>query len=214
MAVVLTAVMATALVQEAPHEYLGIALFALVIAHVVLNRRWFKALFRGCCNAVRALQLIVIVGFLACILGQAVSSVVLSKHAFGFLPAIEGASWARRVHMLCSYWGFALAFAHAGLHIKTGVRRYARKLDGERATAAAWAVRVVVFVISAYGATSFVQLGLAGYLLGQVQFAFVDYGKPLPLAFAQYASVGVLLAAAFHCVGKALDKFKGKGGSA
>ena len=54
MAVVFVAVMATALVQEAPHEYLGIALFALIVAHVVLNRRWLKAMFRGRYSALRA----------------------------------------------------------------------------------------------------------------------------------------------------------------
>ena len=34
MAAVYVALMATALVQEAPHEYLGIAMFALAVAHV------------------------------------------------------------------------------------------------------------------------------------------------------------------------------------
>ena len=117
MAVVFVAVMATALVQEAPHEYLGIALFALIVAHVVLNRRWLKAMFRGRYSALRAMQLVAIIGLLVCMLGQVVSSLVLSKYTFGFLPAIEGASWARRVHMLCSYWGFLFAFAHAGFRL-------------------------------------------------------------------------------------------------
>ena len=40
----LVAVMATALVQATPHEYLGVALFAAVVAHVILKRRHIKAL--------------------------------------------------------------------------------------------------------------------------------------------------------------------------
>lgn len=51
----LVAVMASALVQEAPHEYLGAALFVAVAAHAILNRRQLKALLRGRRNAVRIL---------------------------------------------------------------------------------------------------------------------------------------------------------------
>lgn len=56
------AVMATALMQEEPHEYLGTIMFVAVAAHVALNRRWFKALARGRYNAVRMLRLVMIVG--------------------------------------------------------------------------------------------------------------------------------------------------------
>ena len=92
MAVLFIVVMATALVQEVPHEYVGVALFIAVVAHIALNRRWFKALFRGRYNAVRMLQLVAVVGLLACMLGQVISSLVLSKYAFGFLPSLPGAS--------------------------------------------------------------------------------------------------------------------------
>ena len=46
MALTFVAIMTTALVQEAPHEWLGIILFALLVAHIVLNRKWLAALAR------------------------------------------------------------------------------------------------------------------------------------------------------------------------
>ena len=189
MAMVLVAVMATALVQEAPHEWLGIALFVLMATHIVLNRKRIASILRGRHNALRVLQIVVIVGLAACVIGQVASSLVLSKHAFGFLPALPGAGWARRVHMLCSYWAFVFAFAHAGLHMR---------VPKGMAPWQVWAVRVVFAAVACFGAYSFAQLGMWQYLTGQVQFAYADYSVPLVYIAARYASVAVLVMGVFH----------------
>lgn len=190
MAAVLVVVMATALVEEAPHEWLGVALFALMAAHAWLNRRWLASVFRGRYGVMRVLQVAVLLGLAVCVLGQVASSIVLSKHAFGWLPALPGASWARRTHMLCSYWSFVLAFAHAGLHVRMPRRMSAGRL---------WALRAALAVVACYGAYSFVRLGMPAYLAGRVQFAAADFGAPLALVLARYASVGVLVACLARC---------------
>ena len=206
LAIDLVVVMATALIEEAPHEYLGIALVVLAIAHVVLNRRWFAGLARGRWNVVRVLQVVAIVGLLACIAGQAVSAVVLSKHALWFLPAIEGSAWARSVHMLCSYWAFAFAFAHVGLQFKGLLARAeALKALREAPDAAAWALRVVWFAIAAVGVWSFMHLGLADYMLARAQFAAADQSVPLALRLGQFAAIAALIAGVFHYLRLLLD---------
>ena len=202
MAVVFVFVMSTALVQEAPHEFLGIALFALAIVHVVLNRRWFTVLARGRWTALRALQVVAVVGLLLCLIGQVASSVVLSKHAFSFLPAIPGAAWARRVHMLCSYWGFVFAFAHAGLQFKSVLSWVCSGPRGTRNSSAVWIARAVFAIAACCGVYSFIRLDLLAYLTGQVQFAYADFSVPLALTFAQYAAVAALIAGAFHYLRK------------
>ena len=199
MAVLFIVVMATALVQEVPHEYVGIALFIAVAVHIALNRRWFRALFRGRYNAVRMLQLVAVVGLLACMLGQVISSLVLSKYAFGFLPSLPGASWARRMHMLCSYWSFVFAFAHAGLQLK-GFDRLVRPKGSESPSSLVWLGRIVVMMISCYGIYAFVQMRMGMYLLGLAQFAFVDFATPLVLTCMRYTAIAVLVTAAFHCL--------------
>ena len=208
MAAAFVAVMATALVQEAPHEFLGIALFALVVVHVVLNRRWFAALARGRYDAVRVLRLVAVVGLLACVAAQVASSLVLSKHVFWLLPALPGAGLARRVHMLCSYWSFLFAFAHAGLQFRTVVVRLGSKRH--LGVVAIWTYRIALVAIACFGAWSFAALGMPAYLTGQVQFAFADYAAPLVLTFAQYASVAVLVAGAFYYLERLL-RGRGKG---
>lgn len=195
LGLVLVAIMATALVQEEPHEWLGLTLFVLIVCHAIVNRRWIASIFRGRYNAVRILQVVVLAGLIACIIGQVASSLVLSKYAFGFLPALPGASWARRAHMICSYWSFILACAHAGLHIRVPRRATAWLL---------WVCRAAIAAAACYGAISFVQLGLPSYLVGSVQFASADFEAPLWLPFARYTSIGVLVAALFHYASTAI----------
>lgn len=191
MAVTLVAIMATALVQEAPHEWLGVALFVLIVVHIVVNRKRLVAVSRGRHTALRIVQIAVLALLVTCVIGQVASSLVLSKHAFGFLPALPGAGWARRVHMICSYWSFVLAFAHAGLHMRTpkGMSSWQK-----------WAARILLAAVACFGAYSFVQLGLWRYLTGQVQFASADFSAPLILTAARYASVAVLVMGALHYI--------------
>ena len=208
LAGLLVTVMATALVQEAPHEYLGVAPFAAVVAHVVLNRRWFKTLIHGRYNAVRILRLMAIAGLVACAVGQMASALVLSKFAFGFLPALPGAAFARRVHMLCSYWGFVLAFAHVGLQSK-GLFRLIRTRGANNAPGALrpaiWAGRFFFVAIACFGAYSFVKLDFGTYLLGQVQFALADYDATGALSLMRYASIAVLISGLFHYLRATLE---------
>ena len=196
--------MATALVQEVPHEYLGVALFVLVAVHALQHRRWFAALGKGRYNAVRTIQLIVLIILVLCLLGQVVSALVLSEHAFAFLPALPGASWARQVHMLCSYWAFLLAFAHVGLQFKNVLAKTGAMRG--MPVAGIWALRAVWLAVAVLGCVSFVQLNLAGYLFARVQFAAVNLEVPLVAVSAQYAAVGVLVAGVFHYIRVALDK--------
>lgn len=191
MGIVLVALMTTALVQEAPHEWLGVALLVLVIVHVVLNRRWMAAVPRMRRDALSVLQLVVLAALGICVVGMAASGLVLSKHVFGFLPVLPGAAWARRVHMICSYWLFVLAFAHAGLHARVPKGKTPEQV---------WTARVVVAVVACYGIWSIVQLGLWSYLTGQVQFAYVDATVPLALTAIRYADVAMLVAIALHGV--------------
>ena len=41
------------------HEILGVSLFVLWAVHVLLNRRWYSAVFRGSYNARRILQTVI-----------------------------------------------------------------------------------------------------------------------------------------------------------
>ena len=117
MTAALPLLMCYSLVGEFTHEVIGIIMFALFIAHHVLNFGWVKNLFKGKYTLQRTVNTFVNATIFICMLGLMYSGIVMSKHVFAFLH-FGGASFARTVHMLCAYWGFVLMSLHLGMHIR------------------------------------------------------------------------------------------------
>lgn len=177
------------------HEWTGIAAFVLVAAHIVVNRRRIVALFKkhylaACVNL--AIELALLLGIVA----MAGSSLVLSEHAFAWLPAIAGAAWARSAHLCASYWAFVLTFVHFGLHLQEFLGRLLRH------PAVRWALRILFIVCLIYGAYSFVELRIWSYMTLRIQFAFVD--PDVVVGILQYGSMAVALSGCGHCIDCAL----------
>lgn len=107
--------MAQYLLADAPHEWLGIALGILFLAHNGLNYRWYAALFRGKYGALRIVQ--TTIDFLLCIamLGCMASGILVSENIF---PLTSGAAYesGRRLHLVATAWAFLLMCLHLGLH--------------------------------------------------------------------------------------------------
>ena len=57
MTVVLLLLMAMQVTQQQLHEYIGIGMFVLVIAHHILNRKYYISIFKGKYTPVRVLSL-------------------------------------------------------------------------------------------------------------------------------------------------------------
>ena len=115
MTILMLGLMAYLLIGEAAHEWMGIAIFVLFIAHHGLNLHWHKNLFKGRYTPLRILQTVLDVLLLVFMVGSMISGIMMSQ-VFSFLQITHGMAYARIVHMLTSYWGFALTGMHAGLH--------------------------------------------------------------------------------------------------
>ena len=185
LAIAFTLLMATALVEDFAHEWLGIASFVLVAAHQVLNRAWWRVLPCGRYTARRVVSTVVNLGLVCCTVALVGSSVVISTHAFGWLPAISGASWARTAHLAGSYWAFVFAAIHAGFHAQPVLVRVWRQ---------GHVVRMVLFVAcvacALAGSWCMVTLDVWTYLTLSAPFVFVDATVPLAGRFAQWALAG------------------------
>lgn len=189
LAIVFTLVMATALIEDVAHEYLGIAAFVLVVAHQVLNRAWWRALLRGRYAPRRVLSAAVNIALVGCVLALMSSSVVVSFHAFGWLPAIPGAWWARTAHLAGSYWAFICASVHVGFHAQPVLARAIRAGGARRGVAG-----VALAAFAAVGGIFAIQLDLLLYATLGSPFVFVDASVPLAVRFVQWACVGMFLA--------------------
>ena len=98
MVLLLPLLMAYSLVGEAAHEYLGIGMFLLFIAHHILNIAWWKHIFRGKYTPLRVLGMTVNFALAMIMLALPISGMILSRHVFRFLH-FNGASTARTVHL-------------------------------------------------------------------------------------------------------------------
>ena len=105
MSVSMLLLMAYGLVGEAAHEWIGMGMFALSVAHHILNHRWIQAVPRGRYTPLRVVQTALAGLIFLCMVGSMISGIVLSRHVFAFLPRHGGYELAQQVHILCAYWG-------------------------------------------------------------------------------------------------------------
>lgn len=83
---------------DVAHEWAGAGMFALFIAHHILNAGWWRSLGKGRYTPARVLQLVIDLLVLPAMLGLMGSGVMLSNHVFAFLPISGGMSFARLLH--------------------------------------------------------------------------------------------------------------------
>ena len=188
MTAALPVLMCYSIVGETAHEIIGVAMFCLFILHHILNFGWIKGLFKGSYSLRRAIGTAVNALVFICMIGLMYSGIVISKHVFTFIQP-GGAMTARTIHMLCAYWGLVLMSIHLGMHISAMAAKM--KL---RKKAVIWAARCFFAAVAAIGGYEFISLGLAGYMSGQVQFAFFDPTASAVLTICKYLSVMILFA--------------------
>ena len=206
MTVLLLLLMTYELIGQAAHEWIGIAEFALFVFHHILNRSWLKNLFHGKYTPMRIMQTITAAGVLLAMIGSAVSGVILSRYALAFLPIEGGRAFARTLHLLSAYWGFALMGFHLGLHLAMLTALAAKRFKPPKA--AVWALRCLAVGIAAYGIYAFLHRGIPGYMFLQNQFVFFDHDEPLALFLADYAAIMGLFALVGHYSSKLIKSTK------
>ena len=195
MTVLLPCLMAYSLIGETFHEVAGVAMLALFIAHHILNRGWFKGLFRGRYSPYRAFTTALDLLLCAVMICLPLSGIMMSKHLFTFLPTKGISAFARTVHLLLAYWGFVLMSLHLGLHADAMLKKKPKWLP------------FAAGAVSLYGTYAFVKRELPLYMTLRSQFVFFDYAELRVFFFADYLAIMVLFATTGYCVGKAL---KGK----
>ncbi len=182
MTLLLPLLMTYELIGEATHEWIGIIMTSLLIAHHLLNRAWYAHLFKGKYSLFRLVLVILDMVLLVIMSAQAVSGIMMAKHTLEFLPHVGRRSTARVVHMLGAYWGFTLTGVHSGMHMQGVLAKlYTGSIWRKRL------LRVLTVLIAVYGVYAFIQRGLPGYMSGRTQFAYFDFSEPLAFFLIDYA---------------------------
>ena len=180
------------------HEILGVGLFVLWAIHIILNRRWYGAIFRGNYNPYRVMQTIINCCILICTIFLMISGIILSNHVFTFLNIQAGLGFARIAHLLASHWYYLFMSLHIGLHVGRLFQNITAKI----------LPRIILALICAYGIYAFIARGVWKYLILQQQFFFFDLERGYILFAIDYISIIILFATLSHLLAKSLKKGK------
>lgn len=155
------------------HEGTGTVMVLLVLCHNLLNRRWFGAVGKGKYNSRRLFG--TALNFLTIALMSAlfISGVIMSRYVFDFLPIRGGRVLARRVHILCAYWGFLLMAVHMGMHWD-GMKRRMGNTFGKGETEGKRMLSAVGWAVSVYGIYAFYRHEILSFLWMKNEFAIFD----------------------------------------
>lgn len=156
MTILMLVVMAYQITGNTIHELVGVILFVLFIAHNILNRRWYKTIFKGKNNVRRILSITVNLLFLVSMAVVMISSVPISRDIFAFIP-INNDMILLQIHVMTSYWGFIFMAVHIGMSWGTIINAV-RKMTGITSTSRIRTItlRVIAVLIVVYGVqTSF-----------------------------------------------------------
>ena len=192
MVLLLPLLMAYSLVGEAAHEYLGIGMFLLFIAHHILNIAWWKHIFRGKYTSLRILGTAVNLALAMIMLALPISGMILSRHVFRFLH-FNGASTARTVHLMASYWGLVLMSFHAGMHgnVMMGmIRKNTTPLQPSKIKL--WSLRIIAVLLAICGVYAFEKNRISSYLFLKTPFVFIDFSQPVVWVLMDYLFVSLL----------------------
>lgn len=103
------------------HEVLGVSVIGLFIIHQILNRSFYKNLFKGKHNKLRIAFIVINILLLIMIITMIFSALMVSQHLFKSLDF--GSNYLGRVlHIISSYSIFMLIGLHLGLHYNSIVK--------------------------------------------------------------------------------------------
>ena len=180
------------------HEIFGAGLIVLWAVHVVLNRKWYGAMFRGKYNAWRIMQTFINCCILLCAALLMISGIILSNHIFAFLNIQAGLGFARIAHLLASHWYYLFMSLHIGLHVGRLFQDVTAKIIP----------RILLAIVCAYGIYAFIARGVWKYLILHQQFFFFDFERGYILFAIDYISIIILFATLSHLAAEKLKKVR------
>ena len=154
MTICLLLLMPYSLLSETAHEWIGMAMLMLFIAHHMLNRKWLLSIGKGKYNAFRVIQTVLVIIMFILMMGSMISGILLSNYIFKWIKISGTYMTARQIHMFCAYWGLVVMSLHLGLHWNIAVAMTGR-LWKSPSVIRKWMARFVAVVIAGYGLYAF-----------------------------------------------------------
>lgn len=190
MMILLLGLMAYQITGQALHEWFGTGMLVLLVAHNVLNRRWYGSLYKGKYKLLRIVTTVINFCILIDALCLGFSGIVMSRYIFTALPINGPMATARTMHMVASYWGFVLMSIHVGVHggVMAGGAHGMTEENGISGWTV-WLMRLSAFAFAGYGAVCFVGAAIPSYMFLKNEFVFFDFEKSGFTVFIEYTAM-------------------------
>ncbi|GHV73688.1 membrane protein [Spirochaetia bacterium] len=186
---------------DTTHEWIGVSMFSLVVAHTIINRRWYKQIFKGAYNFRRVINTAFNVAIALAMGALIITGFLQSRAVLAFL-ALPGGMALRQIHTTAAYWLLFLIAVHIGLHWQMIMNAFRKmlKINGEN-HARKMILRVIAILIVAYGIWSSFDRDIFAKLFQGFSFDYWDESRPAILFFTENISImGIYVFASYYLV--------------
>lgn len=182
------------------HEIAGISMLLLLLAHNLVNRKWYKVVFKGRYNGRRILNATLTVLLIVDLIILTVSGIMISSDLFAFLQINAGLG-VRQIHTACAYWLLVIGSFHLGMHwnFVSGIFRRIFGISGV-SRMRTYVLRLLAVMVAAYGLKTSWDMGIHYKLISHYTFDFWDFENETAGFFAAYISImGFFAFIAYYC---------------
>jgi hypothetical protein len=201
MTILLLCAYAYRITGDAAHEWIGVAVFVLVIAHNVVNRRWYRGIFKGTYTPRRAIMTAVNIALAFTMTIIIVTGLLQSRTVLAFLR-LPGGMVLRLIHTTAAYWLLPLTGVHLGIHWGMA----ARHISTKRLIIALACISA--FLFAAFGVWSSFDRDMFSKLFRSFSFDYWPEERPAILFFAVMLSIMGVYVFITHYVLKGLERKK------
>ena len=136
------------------HEYLGYLIFIFFVLHHILNFNWYKNLTKGKYSLNRSLNTFINTMLLICMLGLIISGILFNKDVVNFFNLTNIKVFNKKLHIVCSHWGFILMSIHLGMHLGMFINMSKKFINIKKQI-----YIIIASLIAIYGIVSFIKRG-------------------------------------------------------
>ncbi|MDR0628669.1 MAG: DUF4405 domain-containing protein [Treponema sp.] len=191
---------------DAAHELIGISVFTLFIAHNILNRQWYKTIFKGTYTLRRIIITAVNIALVFTMTALLITGLLQSRAVLTFLHLPGGMS-LRMIHTTAAYWGLPLIGIHLGLHwrmVISGIHTMAGMTKESRIRTVI--ARVIALLFAAFGVWASFDRDVFSKLFLGFSFDYWDEERPAIIFFAAMLSIMAVYVFVTYYVFKVLGK--------
>lgn len=165
------------------HEIVGICLFVLVIIHLILNRKYIRAIPKGKYNLKRSALLIINVAFMIVFFSTIIFGLLSSQKILTFLNI--GSLTAVYLHKILAYLSLILLGIHLGVNLSGMFNKIEEKISNRSVL---YLIYIILIVLGIY---SFIDVDFYNHLIGN--YGFSPVRGNLITSILEYLSITVMI---------------------